>query len=630
MALKAYAGKILKVNLTTGSIVKETLKEGFARKWLGGRGFNSKFLFDYVPKGLDPFSPENIVAISNGPLDGTRAPSSGRFTISAKSPLTFGVGYANSGGHFGPEMKYAGYDSIIFFGRSEKPVYLFIDDDHVEIRDASHLWGRDTFETDKMIKEEIGDENIQIIYIGPAGENMVRYAAVINNLYRAAARTGMGAVMGSKNLKAVAVRGTKGVEVADPEKFEETIQDAFKRIFADPAYPSLSYYGTPFLVDLAYISGGLATRNNQTGVFEKFHNVSAETFEEKYRVKSEGCFACPIHCGNYAKVKSGKYKGAGGGGPEYESIVCLGTKCDIGDLAVIIYANELCNRYGLDTISTGDTIAFAMECYEKGILTKEDTDGIELVWGNGDALIEMIKKIAYREGFGNILAEGAKIAAEKIGKGAEKYALHVKGMEPPAYDVRTAKGFGLGWATATRGADHLAALPNFELLGYPPEKGIEWFGNPKTVDPYAWEGKARMVYWHENFAAIADSAEMCKYTCFSAYAVKPADLALFIKYGVGWDMTEKEIMLIGERIFNIERLFNLREGIGKEQDTLPERFLKEPLPEGPAKGQVVELDKMLPEYYEIRQWDWETGIPKIEKLKELDILDEAKKAGLVK
>ena len=229
----------------------------------------------------------------------------------------------------------------------------------------------------------------------------------------------------------------------------------------------------------------------------------------------------------------------------------------------------------------------------------------------------------------NIIFEN-KIAAEKIGKGAEKYALHVKGMEPPAYDVRTAKGFGLGWATATRGADHLAALPNFELLGYPPEKGIEWFGNPKTVDPYAWEGKARMVYWHENFAAIADSAEMCKYTCFSAYAVKPADLALFIKYGVGWDMTEKEIMLIGERIFNIERLFNLREGIGKEQDTLPERFLKEPLPEGPAKGQVVELDKMLPEYYEIRQWDWETGIPKIEKLKELDILDEAKKAGLVK
>ncbi|MGQ4914976.1 MAG: aldehyde ferredoxin oxidoreductase family protein [Candidatus Asgardarchaeia archaeon] len=626
--LKGYAGQMLFVDLTKRKIVKEPLQEDFAKLYLGGRGFNSRFLFDMVPKGIDPFSPENIVAISNGPLCGTLAPSSNRYTVTAKSPMTHGVGYANSGGHFGPEMKYAGYDTIVITGKADEPVYLYIDDASVEIRSAKHLWGKDTFETDAMLREEIGDEKIQMLYIGQAGENLVYFSAVINNLYRAAARTGVGAVMGSKKLKAIAVRGTGYVEVADPDKFDALIDETLQKIYDDPAYPSLSHYGTPFLIDLAYLGGGLATRNNQTGVFEKYEEVSAETFNEYYRVKSESCFSCPIHCGKYARVRSGKYKGARGGGPEYESIVCLGTKCGIGDYGAIIYANELANRYGMDTISLGDTIAFAMEAYEKGILTKDMTDGIELRFGNDEALIEMIKKIAFRDGFGNILADGTKRAAEKINKGAEKFALHVKGLEPPAYDVRTAKAFGLGWATATRGADHLAALPNFELLGYSPEKGVEWFGSPKAVDPYATEGKPRMVYWHENFGTAVDSAEMCKYTCFSAYAVKPEDLALFINYAVGWNLTGNDILRIGERIYNVERLFNLREGISKSEDRLPDRFTKEPLPEGPAKGQVVELDKMLSEYYKLRQWDWETGYPKLPKLKELGLVEDAKKYGL--
>jgi len=627
--LKGYSGQVLFVDLTRKKIIKKPLDETFAKMFLGGRGFGSKYVFDNVPKGADPLGPDNVFVISVGPLDGTLAPSSNRYSVVAKSPLTGLIGYSNSGGHFGPELKYAGYDAIFVHGKAENPVYLYIDDGFVQLRDAKHLWGKDVFESDKMLREEVGDEKAQVLNIGQAGENKVRFAAVMNNLYRAAARTGVGAVMGSKNLKAVVVRGTGAVEVAHPEKFDKLIDDTLKKIYADPAYPSLSHYGTPFLVDLAYIGGGLATRNNQTGVFEKYETVSAETFDAHYRVKSESCAFCPIHCGKYAKVKTGKYKGAKGGGPEYETIVCLGTKCGIGDYGAIIYANELANKYGMDTISLGDTIAFAMEAYEKGILTKKDTDGLELTWGNDEAYIELVKKTAFREGFGDKIAEGTLRLSKMINKGSEKFALHVKGMEPPAYDVRTAKAFGLGWATATRGADHLAALPNFELLGYPPEKGVEWFGSPKAVDPYAWEGKPRMVYWHENFGAVVDSAEMCKYTCFSAYAVRPEDMALFITYATGWEVDEKEILRIGERIYNIERLFNLREGMTKDQDWLPDRFTKEPLPEGPAKGQVVELDKMLPEYYKLRMWDWETGYPKEEKLKELGLLKDAKKYGLI-
>ena len=498
----------------------------------------------------------------------------------------------------------------------------------MEIKDASHLWGKNTWETDAILKQEYSDK-FQILCIGQGGENLVRYAAIINNLSRAAARTGVGAVMGSKNLKAISVRGTGGVEVANPEEFNEFIDETLAKIYDDPAYPSLSYYGTPFLVDLAYISGGLATNNNQSGVFDQYENISAETFDELYRIKSESCFACPIHCGKYSRVDSGKYAGTKGGSPEYETIVCFGSKCGIGDLGAILKANELANKYGLDTISLGDTIAFAMEAFEKGILTLDDTDGIELVWGNDDALIELITKVAFREGFGDALAEGTMRLSQKINKGSEDFALHIKGMEPPAYDVRTAKAFGLGWATATRGADHLAALPNFELLGYKPEKGIEWFGSAKSVDPYSHEGKPKMVVWHENFGAVVDSAEMCKYTCFSAYAVKPEDMAIFLTYATGKATNSDELLLIGERIYNLERLFNLREGKSKDEDTLPKRFTDEPLAEGPAKGQFVELEKMLPLYYEFREWDYETGFPKKALLQKLGLLELARKFNLV-
>ncbi len=625
---KGYRNQVLVIDLTKNKIEKKVLDLSLVENYLGGRGIAIKYLFDNLEQGIDPLSPENILVIGTGPLTGTLAPSSNRYTIAAKSPLTGGIGYANAGGHFAPELAYAGYDAIFIHGKAETPVYIQIEDDIVKIQDAQHLWGKDVWETDEYFREKLG-EQIQILSIGQGGENLVRYAAILNNLSRAAARTGVGAVMGSKNLKAITVQGTGVVEVNEADKFDELIDETLEKIYADPAYPSLSYYGTSFLVDLAFISGGLSTRNHQTGIFEHYEEISAEAFDEKYRIKSESCFACPIHCGKYSKVTTGKYAGTKGGSPEYETVVCLGSKCGVGNLAAIHHANELCNKYGIDTISTGDVIAFAMEAYEKGVLTKEDTDGLELEWGNEDTMIELIKKIAHRDGVGDLLAEGSKRIAAKINKGSEDYAHHIKGMEPPAYDVRTAKAFGLGWATATRGADHLAALPNFELLGYEPEIGVEWFGSEKAVDPHAWESKPRMVVWHENLGAIVDSAEMCKYTCFSAYAVKPEDMARFIAYSTGMDMNAENLMRIGERIYNLERLFNLREGIGKDQDRLPKRFTDEPLPEGPAKGQVVELDKMLPDYYKLRGWNWETGYPTKEKLQELGLLEEAEKYNLV-
>ncbi len=622
MRWKGYKGKILRVDLTKCKVFKEELRRELVHLFLGGRGICSKLLFDLTPMGVDAFAPENVLIVATGPLTGTIAPTAGRYHVSSKSPLTGGLGYGNSGGYFGPELKYAGYDALIVQGRSKKPVYLFISDEEVLLRDAKDIWGKDTFETDRIVREEIGDWEAQAIYIGHAGERMVRFAAIINNYFRAAARTGIGAVMGSKKLKAIVVRGTGSVSIEKQGRFMKAVKEVYHKIYSDPTYPSLSRYGTPFLVDLAYLGGGLATRNNQTGIFEKYESISSHIFKDRYVVKSKGCFACPIHCGKYAAVETGKYKGTCGGGPEYESIVCLGSKTGVGKLDAVIYANKLCNMYGLDTISTGDVIAFAMELRDKKIVMDKDTDEVRLKWGNEEAVIEMIRKIAFREGFGNILAEGSMRAAEKIGGEAKKYALHVKGLEPPAYDVRTAKAFGLSWATATRGADHLAALPNFELLGYPPEKGVEWFGSPKAVDPYSTEGKPYMVVWHENFAAAVDSAIICKYTTFSAYAIKPRDLAEILSAATGMNINEAWIMETGERIFNLEKLFNLREGIGKRDDKLPDRFTKEPLPEGPGKGQVVELDQMLPEYYKLRGWDPETSIPRKEKVNKLGLEDE--------
>lgn len=614
-----WMGRRVIIDLSREKPVKEHLKEDFLKSYIGGRGINVRTLYDMVGRNLDPLSPENPLIFGTGPVTGTLFPSNGRHNVTSKSPLTGILGDSNSGGFWGPELKFAGYDQIVVMGRARKPVYIWIDDDEVQIVDASNLWGETTWETDRLIKEELGDEAIQIACIGQGGENLVRYAAIMNNLARAAGRTGMGAVMGSKNVKAIAVRGSRGVGLAHPELFEELCKDAFEKIYRAASYEPRSKYGTTMLISIYNTMGVLPTRNSQTGVFEGAEKISGEALLEKYVVKNKACFSCPIHCSRYFAMKN--FYETSGEGPEFETLCSLGARCGNSNLESILYANNLANQYGIDTISTGNVIAFAMECYEKGLITDSDTGGIEFTWGNHEAIVEAVKKIAFREGFGDILADGVKRASEKIGRGAERFALHVKGLEPPEQEVRGLKAWGLGWAVSSRGADHLRAFPLPETT-WTPEEVKETFGTEKAADRFAYLGKADMVKHFEEICAIADSMEMCKITLIALKALKPEDAAKIIYAVTGWEIDDRELLRVGERIVNLERLFNLREGISRRDDTLPERYLKRPMPEGPSKGNVVELEPMLDRYYELRGWDMRTGIPKREKLEELDLACE--------
>lgn len=609
-----YMGKILRVNLSTGEISKEPLPRKLMEEYIGGRGFGARLLSDLLPDpaSVDPLGPENVLIFSAGPLNGTMSPSSGRYTVTTKSPLTGLIGDANSGGAFGAEIKYAGWDVIIVEGRAEELSCLEVNDDRVEIVPAPELAGKGVMDTTDALVAKLGRET-KVACIGPAGEKMVFCAAIANDKFHYLARCGVGAVMGSKNLKAIAVNGTQDLRLSDPDGFMKKCAECYDKITGDKTYADFSHYGTAVITDIAALSGGLSTRNGQTGVFSHAENYDSHYYRENFVERSESCFSCIIHCSNYAKVKDGKYF-CRGKGPEYESVVALGTRPDVADLAPVIYANWLCNDYGMDTISVGGIIGFLFECSEKGLIPEK------YAWGDADTVIDLVKKIAFREGIGDEAARGMKYLAGKIGQGSMDFALQTKGMELPAYDPRTGKGFGLGLAVASRGGDHLRALPNFELLSYTPEEGVEWFGDPHTVDPYAWQGKADMVLWHEDFAAVVDSAEMCKYCMFATYAIMPGDMADLLRLATGIEWDEEKVMKAGERILNVERLFNVACGLTPADDSLPKRFLQEPLPEGPAKGQIVELDRMLPRYYEVRGWA-EDGRPTRKKLEELGIAD---------
>ncbi|MEM2896291.1 MAG: aldehyde ferredoxin oxidoreductase family protein [Candidatus Bathyarchaeia archaeon] len=625
-----WAEYILRINLTNKKIVKQPLTKELAFNFLGGRGINSKILFDEVPVGTDPFSPENRLIFGVGPLNGTLSPAAGRYTVSAKSPLTGILGDANCGGHWAAELKYAGYGNIVFQGKAEDPVYLWIDDEHVELRNAKHLWGLTTWEVEKEIINEIGNPNIKVVSIGPAGENLVRFACVITELGRAAGRTGMGAVMGSKKLKAIAVHGSKGVKIARPKDLEKATLESYDTLMTDLFYRLYADYGTPGLLTLYNEYGANTAYNSREAWVEWFEEVSGETFIAKYSVKHKACFSCPFHCDKFYRVESGPYA-CYGDSCEFETITAFGTRCGNKNLASICKGSTLADNLGMDTISAGAVIGWAMECYEKGIITKEDTDGLELTWGNPDAILETIKKIAYREGFGNILAEGVRRASEKIGKGSEEFAVHIKGMETPAVDPRAVSGYGaLGYAVASRGGDHLRALAASSYM-MAPELAEKLFGSKSAADRFAAEGQGRCVKFHEDMRAVADSLEMCKYITRTALLF-PEPLAKILAAVTGWDLRPEELVMIGERINNIERAFNVREGITRKDDTQPKRLLKEPIPRGPSKGHYCAewLDQMLDEYYENREWDIKTGLPTKKKLEKLGlkyVANELEKMG---
>ena len=606
-------GKFLRVNLTDGTIKEEKISDEVLKMFIGGRGLGVKILYDELKPGVDPLSPENKIVILTGPLTGTAAPSSGRWCSVTKSPLTGTIHDSHSGGYFGPELKFAGFDGIIIEGVSEKPVYLWIHDGEAELRDASHLWGKDTHDTTDMICKELGDEKIKVACIGPAGENLVKIAGIINDKHRAAGRGGHGAVFGSKKLKAIAVRGTQRVPITSEEAFREAARRALDKIKESAVTSqSLPAYGTAVLVNIINEQGLFPTRNFQTGVFPTATRISGETMAETILVKKKPCWGCPIACGRVTKVPPWSPYSGEGEGPEYETIWAFGAQCGVDNLEAIAKANYLCNELGLDTISMGHVIGTAMELYEKGYIKPEQTRGVDLKFGNVEAVVELTWRTAYRSGLGDDLAEGSKRLAEKYG--APELSMDVKGQELPAYDPRGAQGHGLGYATSNRGGCHLRAyMISAEILGI-----------PEKLDPLTTEGKAKWVITFQDLFATCDSLVLCKFVTFAFGAEEFADM---LSAATGWNLTADDVMKIGERIYNLERAFNIREGFkGREEDTLPKRLLEEPMPEGPVKGYVVKLNEMLDEYYSLR--GWKDGVPTKDKLRELGLDKAAEEVGV--
>jgi len=612
--LHGYAGKMLHIDLTTGKMHVEPLNIEYAKKYIGGIGLGIRLLLDYSKPGVDPFSPENPLILTTGPISGTVWPTGGNgHAFVAKSPQSFGVGESKSHGSFGTELKRAGYDAVIFRGKSEKPVYLWIDDDTVQLKDAKHLMGKSPSETEDMIREELGDYYIRVAAIGPAGEKLVRLACIINDKTRAAGRTGMGAVMGSKNLKAIAVRGTHDITVAKPDEFLEFVKEFHERM-KGPATQKYRTLGTPLNVLVHNKIACLPTRNYNNASFEAAEKVSGEYLNEHYVAKIIGCSSCAMRCEHVCVVPEGPYKGAMSR-VEYEPLWAMAPYCGIDRLDAVIKGMELCNHYGIDAIGAGVIVAFAMDCYENGILTKDDLDGIEARFGNHEALIQLIEKIGKREGIGDILAEGVKIAAEKIGKGAEKFAQHIKGVEVTGYDLRTLKTAALGFAVSFRGADH----NRHGAYGFDVTWGKE--GNPKRF--IAEKGRGKMVKDREDLYTVIDSLIICKFSR-GTYYNGFEDIAKLYRLVTGFEVTAEDMRRSGERINNVARLFNVREGFSRKDDTLPYKVMHHPVPdEGPSKGAYVtkeELDLLLDDYYEARGWT-KDGIPTIEKLKELEMDD---------
>jgi len=597
-----WIGTILRVNLTDGSIQKEALDPKLAREYIGARGLGSRILSDEIDPKIDPLGPDNKLIFASGPLSGTNAPSAGHYNVVTKGPLGGTIAASSSGGVFGPMMKYAGYDLIVVEGKAKKPVYLWINDAVVEIRDASGIWGKPVPETTEALRAAT-DEEASVACIGPAGERMVLFANVMNECNRAAGRTGVGAVMGSKNLKAVVVRGTGAVRVADINAFREAMLKATEMIRKHPVGGGgLKLYGTDVLINIMNESGGLPTRNFREGVFATANNVGGESLTKNILVRPRGCFSCIISCGRATRITNPKYAGIGEG-PEYETAWAFGPDCGVDDLDAVTKAHYLCNEYGMDAIAMGTAIACAMDLFEDGVITAKDTGGVALNFGNAEAMVEMTRKTGTGEGFGKKLALGSYRLAESYGH--PEYSMSAKKQEMPAYDPRAVQGIGLNYATSNRGGCH--------VRGY--MTAVEILGNPVKIDNLTTEGKAQWTITFQNLTAALDSTGAC---LFSTFGLGADELAALLSAATGVPYTTDAFMQAGDRIWNMERLFNLSSGLTAKDDTLPPRMLKDPLPAGPCKGGVNKLDQMLPEYYTLRGWSKE-GVPTQKKKAELGL-----------
>nr|MBC7245695.1 aldehyde ferredoxin oxidoreductase family protein [Chloroflexota bacterium] len=610
-----YWGKILHIDVSERKTHVQRVDEEWLRKYVGGVCMASRLAYENIPKGADPLGPENAVCFANSAFSGTMVPVGTKYAVATKSPLTGFLGDCLAGSYFAAAMKRAGYDGIVVKGKADRPIWIFVDDDAVYFNDASDLWGMETFETEEAIRAKVGDERVRACTVGPAGERLVRFANLTNDRGRQAGRTGPGAALGAKLVKALAIRGTKSVRVADPQNLLAACKK-LNELAQTTKTEKYRILGTPSNVLNMNRLGILPTRNYQQGEFEGAEKVSGEYMHEHYTEKAVACAGCPIACEQITHVKEGSYAGARTS-IDYESLFALGPNCGIDSMAAIIAAIDRCDRYGMDTMSTGVTISWAMECFQRGILTKEDFDGLEPVWGNDRAVVELVRKIAYREGIGDLLAEGVKRAAAKVGKGSEHFAMHVKGLECCGYDARGMQTFAVGCAVGTRGPCH-----NRSLAYEPDAKG--------EVDRLkAGPERGRLAKETEEFAGVFDIMMFCKFIrgCFKDIWTEIPQL---YTYTTGIAMTSEDLHKLTERSWNLKKAFNIREGWTKEDDWLPPRWLKDPLPSGGSKGAYVKEDDlrmMLQSYYEARGWTPEGLIPK-EKLISLGLDDIAEDIGV--
>jgi aldehyde:ferredoxin oxidoreductase len=610
-----YTGKILRINLTDKTSKEEKLSLEVAKDFIGGAGLGIKYLFDEVKPGTDALGPENKLIFAPGPFTGTSIPCASRMAVTGKSPLTGAVGVALTGGYFPAELKFAGWDAIIIEGKAEKPTWISVKDGAVRFHDAAGIWGTMTFDCQQMIKDNLKDQNTRVICIGPAGERLSKIACIINER-RAVGRKGLGAVMGSKNLKAIAVRGTGTVAITSEEKYKTARSEMLKAMKESPVlYSAFSPAGTPMVVDLTGAMGILSAKNwTATGEFVPVEELGLDA-QNTRKIGKEHCYDCPVGCSQMKLAKTGPYAGILTEGPEFETIYSFGTETGVANLDAVIAADRLADELGLDSMSAGVTIGFAMELFEKGILTPADTGGLELKFGNDQAMIALLRMMAYREGIGDILTDGTKAAAKKIGKGSEKYAMNIKGLELPAYDVRGAKAHGLNYATAYTGADHNKGYAFQEIFGIP----VPW-----EVDRFAIEGKGKLTKWNQDVRCVTcDCATMCAFILDTALpATSTQNTAALMEAVTGLIFTPDEVQKVGERVNNLAKAFNIREGFTRADDTFPERLMTEPLKDGASKGQLIskdDLKTMLDEYYTDRGWDPETGVPTRAKLTDLGL-----------
>ena len=634
-----YTGKILRVDLTTGRISYEPSMK-YAKEWLGGSGIDQWIVYKEVKPWVSPYEPANRLTFGAGPLVGTLAPGSCRLSAGSKNAMTSGIGTSNSCSFFGAELKFAGYDHIIIHGKAKNPVYLWINDDQIKIREASHIWGNTTWETVNSIRQELGSNDIQLVSIGPAGENLVRGACIIQNTGRALGRCGLGGVMGAKNLKAIAVRGSGGVEIAEQSRFMEAVDKILYRFGSSPKVAAWRRVGTNAALPAKQDTCGIPYKNFQYIALpdDLYAKIDQDKVQDRYRVRNLNGMSCPVAGGRYFAVNDGPHAGLRSEGYQFEALADFNGKLAIEDPSSCIKLNSYCNELGVDIDAVAGSIGWAMECYQRGIIDERDTDGLKLNWGDVGVILELTRKIAYREGFGNTLAEGCARAADLVGRGSDYYAMHIKGQD--LYEViRGAVGWGLGVCVSTRGGTHTTGAPVLETStkGLDEELSRKIYDGVSTVtQPLVYEGKAKLVAFTERLHRVNNSLGICHFATVwsNPDALNFDDLAELYSAATGWETTEEDLRRAATRMLNVEKAFNiLHAGFSRKDDYPTPRDLEEPIPTGSAAGWRLEKerwDQLLDEYYDINHWDKNTSYPTKKCLDELDlkeIADDLKKGG---